>query len=248
MLSNSESHKLMARGTLEDWAPASIERSRQLVAVNNFLWMADQQMWRNQNDKAGKMIRKASGVATRMAEEDAHVLKEIAQRSDLLREREAFAAQFPPEAAPRAQLHMELVQGNSVEFEAVRHARCEVFCGELGMPEAMECDGLDDRCSHLVAYMGDCVMGSARLWPYQLDAQPAVVVDRLFVLNAYRGEGLGARLLAMSRDAAGATARLVVCLRADFPYSQALIPKLQAAGGFASLDCPIAGSVWFECL
>lgn len=83
--------------------------------------------------------------------------------------------------------------------------RRAVFIQEQGIDPAIEIDGRDPECAHVLAwYKGDPV-GTARLLP---DGH----VGRVAVLKPYRGRGLGARLmtelLAMARSQGHASVHL----------------------------------------
>lgn len=66
-----------------------------------------------------------------------------------------------------------------------------VFVEEQGVPEAEEIDGLDPICRHYLARLGGEPVGAARTKP--LDA--AVKAQRVAVLGAARGAGVGAALM-----------------------------------------------------
>jgi predicted GNAT family N-acyltransferase len=69
------------------------------------------------------------------------------------------------------------------------HLRRVVFVEEQGVPEALEWDGLDRRCVHLMAQDSTGqVIGCARLTP---DGQ----IGRMAVLPERRGQGIGGALL-----------------------------------------------------
>ena len=71
---------------------------------------------------------------------------------------------------------------------AVREA---VFMGEQGVSEAEEWDGLDDACTHFLAASADGPAGCARLLPKGDIAK----VQRVAVMPAYRGTGLGRQIM-----------------------------------------------------
>lgn len=66
-----------------------------------------------------------------------------------------------------------------------------VFIDEQGVSEADEVDGLDNRAIHLLAWDGDCPVGTARL----LVKGPVGKIGRVCVLPEVRGSGLGAALI-----------------------------------------------------
>ncbi len=75
----------------------------------------------------------------------------------------------------------------------IRH---EVFVREQGIPLAIEVDGRDPECSHVLASRDAQDVGTARLLS---DAH----IGRVAVLPAHRGHGVGARMMeALCRIAA----------------------------------------------
>ncbi len=101
--------------------------------------------------------------------------------------------------------------------------RERVFCGEQGVPRAIEIDGLDDDASHLVALAPDSgrVIATLRL----LVAGEGARVGRVAVERAFRRRGIGSRMLAAALAAArerGCTeARLAAQLDATALYERA---------------------------
>lgn len=71
-----------------------------------------------------------------------------------------------------------------------------VFIDEQGVSEADEVDGLDGRAIHLLAWDGDCPVGTARL----LLKRPVGKIGRVCVLPEARGLGLGAALITTALD------------------------------------------------
>jgi predicted GNAT family N-acyltransferase len=66
-----------------------------------------------------------------------------------------------------------------------------VFIDEQGVSEADEVDGQDGRAIHLLAWDGECPVGTARL----LVKGPVGKIGRVCVLPEVRGSGLGAALI-----------------------------------------------------
>ncbi len=66
--------------------------------------------------------------------------------------------------------------------------RTRVFVEEQGVPTAIELDGQDPQCHHLLAYLGDRPIGTVRLLP---DGR----IGRLAVLKEQRHQGSGGQLL-----------------------------------------------------
>jgi predicted GNAT family N-acyltransferase len=85
---------------------------------------------------------------------------------------------------------------------AVRRA---VFMGEQGVSEAEEWDGLDETCTHFLAGDATAPAGCARL----LAKGDSAKVQRVAVMPAFRGTGLGRRIMLAvldhARDAGFAT-------------------------------------------
>lgn len=71
-----------------------------------------------------------------------------------------------------------------------------VFIDEQGVSEADDLDGLDGRAIHLLAWDGDCPVGTARL----LVKGPVGKIGRVCVLPEARGLGLGAALIEAALD------------------------------------------------
>jgi predicted GNAT family N-acyltransferase len=71
-----------------------------------------------------------------------------------------------------------------------------VFIDEQGVSEAEEVDGLDGKAVHLLAWEGDCPLGTARL----LVKGATGKIGRVCVLPEVRGTGLGAALIAAALD------------------------------------------------
>lgn len=66
--------------------------------------------------------------------------------------------------------------------------RFAVFVEEQRVPPEIELDEMDERCVHAVAFEGGRAVGTGRLLP---DGH----IGRMAVLKAWRGRGIGARLL-----------------------------------------------------
>ena len=77
------------------------------------------------------------------------------------------------------------------DIPTCRALRRVVFIEEQGVSEADEVDGLDGRAIHLLAWDGDCPVGTARL----LVKGPVGKIGRVCVLPEVRGLGLGAALI-----------------------------------------------------
>ncbi len=78
------------------------------------------------------------------------------------------------------------------EFPVVATIRKIVFQEEQGVDAALEFDGKDDICEHLIAYLDDQAVGTARL--RYLDNK-TVKIERLAVLSIARGQGIGQKIM-----------------------------------------------------
>ena len=72
--------------------------------------------------------------------------------------------------------------------ELLLTVRREVFVVEQAVPEELEVDGLDDSCTHALAMQGDEPVGAGRT---QRDGH----IGRIAVRKAYRGRGIGTRIM-----------------------------------------------------
>lgn len=70
----------------------------------------------------------------------------------------------------------------------LRRIRSEVFIKEQDVPEDLEWDGLDATSRHLLAMVDREAVGTGRLTPHGK-------IGRMAVLPAYRGRGIGGRML-----------------------------------------------------
>ena len=77
------------------------------------------------------------------------------------------------------------------DLPTCRALRRVVFIDEQGVSEADEVDGLDDQAVHLLAWDGECPVGTARL---MIKGQSGKI-GRVCVLPEVRGSGLGAALI-----------------------------------------------------
>ncbi len=98
--------------------------------------------------------------------------------------------------------------------EPARQVRRAVFVVEQQVPLALDEDGSDAECFHVVLLLGDTPVATGRLAP---DGK----LGRLAVLAAHRGQGLGRQLMALLEAEAGRRGLLHVHLHAQ-----------QAAAGF----------------
>ncbi|HEY8518192.1 MAG TPA: GNAT family N-acetyltransferase [Candidatus Binatia bacterium] len=88
---------------------------------------------------------------------------------------------------------------NQIEADAVgienlsicRALRQAVFVDEQGVPDEVENDGLDESCTHFLAWVSGMPIGTARL--RIVDGQAKA--ERLAVLEDFRGHGAGRKLM-----------------------------------------------------
>jgi predicted GNAT family N-acyltransferase len=80
----------------------------------------------------------------------------------------------------------------SRDFPAIQHIRSLVFQVEQGVAPDLEFDGNDEAADHLLAFLDGQPVGTARI--RQLDGRTAKV-ERVAVLKAVRGLGIGKRLM-----------------------------------------------------
>lgn len=80
----------------------------------------------------------------------------------------------------------------SLDFPAIQHIRSLVFQIEQGVTADLEFDGKDETADHLLASLDGQPVGTARI--RRLDDRTAKV-ERVAVLNAARGLGIGKRIM-----------------------------------------------------
>jgi predicted GNAT family N-acyltransferase len=94
--------------------------------------------------------------------------------------------------------------------DGLDHVRCEVFIKEQKIPRSIEFDGLDATALHWLALSGDGdPIGTVRLLS-------TGQIGRLAVLNAFRGIGVGSRLVQHAVAAALAHGWQEVWLNAQY--------------------------------
>ena len=78
------------------------------------------------------------------------------------------------------------------DLNAAFAIRREVFCGEQGVAEAEEIDGLDPDCRHYLAWLAGNAVGTARTRPL---AGGGAKIERVAVRKRLRGSGIGKALM-----------------------------------------------------
>jgi predicted GNAT family N-acyltransferase len=101
--------------------------------------------------------------------------------------------------------------------------RENVFCHEQGVPLSEEHDGLDGDAAHLLALVGQRVVGTLRL----LTAARVAKIGRVAVERDWRGRGIASRMLHTALEAA----RQQGCLEARLA-SQSSATGLYERAGF----------------
>jgi predicted GNAT family N-acyltransferase len=95
----------------------------------------------------------------------------------------------------------------AADFAAIRHVRFAVFVDEQGVPEDIELDDRDQRCTHVLAYDSDRAVGTGRI-----DVEAGGKIGRVAVLVEARGRGVGTALMHRLHDlAVEAALRSVWC-------------------------------------
>jgi predicted GNAT family N-acyltransferase len=90
------------------------------------------------------------------------------------------------------------VASGSPLLEAAFELRREVFVVEQGVPPELEIDELDPDATHLVAILGEAVVGTLRI----LQHEGAAKIGRVAVRAAVRRTGIGGRLMQRAAELA----------------------------------------------
>ncbi|MBH8551565.1 GNAT family N-acetyltransferase [Nostocaceae cyanobacterium CENA357] len=83
------------------------------------------------------------------------------------------------------------------EFPAIAAIRKSVFQEEQKVDPALEFDGQDEICEHLIAYLNEKAVGTARI--RYLDENTAKI-ERLAVLSIARGQGIGKKITELALE------------------------------------------------
>ncbi len=85
---------------------------------------------------------------------------------------------------------------NSLDIEKAIAIRRQVFCIEQNVSEEIEMDEFDDIAIHILAYIDDQPVGTAR-WRF---TEEGAKLERFAVLNEARGKGVGEELVKYTLD------------------------------------------------
>ncbi|MCJ7801356.1 MAG: GNAT family N-acetyltransferase [Candidatus Marinimicrobia bacterium] len=80
---------------------------------------------------------------------------------------------------------------NSADLEQAFAIRRQVFCIEQNVSEEIEMDEFDEDATHILAYINDKPVGTAR-WRF---TENGAKMERFAVLIEYRGKGVGEALV-----------------------------------------------------
>ena len=85
---------------------------------------------------------------------------------------------------------------NLTELNEAFAIRKQVFCVEQNVSEEIEMDEFDDIATHILAYINDKPVGTAR-WRF---TEEGAKMERFAVLKEYRGKGVGEALVKYTLD------------------------------------------------
>ncbi len=81
------------------------------------------------------------------------------------------------------------------EWKAARYIREKVFIEEQACPPEEEWDAYDAVAHHLLGYVGDVPVATARWRVTKHRGEPVAKLERFAVLPAYRGRGYGRQMV-----------------------------------------------------
>lgn len=122
-------------------------------------------------------------------------------------------------------------------ISAIQAIRIQVFQIEQGVDPSLEFDGLDETAVHLLAYLDNQPVGTARIrYPNNQTAK----IERLAVLSQARGKGIGKRLMEKALEIAAKRDVQEVAIHAQ-EYVKGLYQQLgfeQEGGTFDEAGIP----------
>jgi predicted GNAT family N-acyltransferase len=110
------------------------------------------------------------------------------------------------------------------EMAVIKNIRTKVFQEEQGVAAELEFDGLDETAIHLLAYLNEEAVGTARI--REINAN-TVKIERLAVLPVARKQGVGRELMIAALKAIAQQKKLLVIV-----HAQAYIAPLYQQLGF----------------
>jgi predicted GNAT family N-acyltransferase len=110
------------------------------------------------------------------------------------------------------------------EMAVIKNIRTKVFQEEQGVAAELEFDGLDETAIHLLAYLNEEAVGTARI--REINAN-TVKIERLAVLSVARKQGIGRELMIAALKAIAQQKKLLVIV-----HAQAYIAPLYQQLGF----------------
>ena len=110
----------------------------------------------------------------------------------------------------------------SEQIKAIENIRTQVFQVEQGIAQELEFDGLDQTATHLLAYLENQPVGTARI--RQIDRKTAKI-ERLSVLPLARGKGIGKKLMVTAIEFATSQNYHIVVVNAQ-KYIKSLYQEL----------------------
>ena len=107
-----------------------------------------------------------------------------------------------------------IVARSETDLAASLAIRLDVFVAEQGVPESLERDDRDADAIHLLAFLGESPVGTARLLP---GADGAMKAGRVAVRRDFRDQGIGAALMRFAESRAAAEGYRSLVLHAQEP-------------------------------
>jgi predicted GNAT family N-acyltransferase len=118
---------------------------------------------------------------------------------------------------------------SEAEWAFARAVRQRVFVEEQQCPTEEEWDAFDEVSRHLIALVGEDVVGTARWRTVPFEEQLSAKLERFAILPAYRGRGFGRSLVAYAIDDARRAGFFTYVL-----HAQAYLEAFYTSLGFTS--------------